>query len=121
MIAGHHGATFQVIARSRKDRRGALERSCARGIRSLSLGDGVGGAKEEPGLTTWYLGGGNEPFTPMLGFQTSIAAAAIPPWHELINGPADAKLDTLRHADVLDQGLIDRAAVHTPNALAQIL
>ncbi len=95
VIARHRGATFQVIARSRTDRRGALERSCARGIRSLSLGDGVGGAKEESGLTTWYLGGGNEPFTPMLGFQTSIAAAAIPPWHELINGPADAKLDTL--------------------------
>jgi N-acyl-D-amino-acid deacylase len=95
VIARHRGATFQVIARSSKDRRGALERSCARGIRSLSLGDGVGGAKEERGLTTWYLGGGNEPFTPVLGFQTSIAAAAIPPWHDLINGPPETKLETL--------------------------
>jgi N-acyl-D-aspartate/D-glutamate deacylase len=95
VLARHPGATFQVIARSPENRRGALEAACGRGIRSLSLGDGVGGAKVEPGLTTWYLGGGNEPFTPMLGFQTSIATAAIPPWHELVNGPADAKLAML--------------------------
>ncbi len=31
----------------------------------------------------------------MLGFQTSIATAAIPPWHEMVNGPADHKLATL--------------------------
>ena len=84
-----------MIARKQHDRRDALERSCGRGIRSLSLGDGVGGGKVEEGLTTWYLGGGNEPFSPMLGFQTSIATAAIPPWHEMVNGPADAKLATL--------------------------
>ena len=95
VIARHPGATFQVIARKQRDRRDALERSCGRGIRSLSLGDGVGGGKVEEGLTTWYLGGGNEPFTPMLGFQTSIATAAIPPWHEMVNGPADAKLAAL--------------------------
>jgi N-acyl-D-aspartate/D-glutamate deacylase len=95
VVARHPSATFQVIARSPADRRGALEKACARGIKSLSLGDGVGGAKVEPGLTTWYLGGGNAPFTPMLGFQTSIATAAIPPWHEMINGPADDKLATL--------------------------
>jgi N-acyl-D-aspartate/D-glutamate deacylase len=95
VIARHRGATFQVIARKQHDRRDALERSCGRGIRSLSLGDGVGGGKVEEGLTTWYLGGGNEPFSPMLGFQTSIATAAIPPWHEMVNGPADAKLATL--------------------------
>jgi N-acyl-D-aspartate/D-glutamate deacylase len=99
VIARHRGATFQVIARAAADRRSALEKSCARGIRSLSLGDGVGGAKVEPGLTTWYLGGGNAPFTPMLGFQTSIATAAIPPWHEMINGPPDAKLATLADPD----------------------
>jgi N-acyl-D-amino-acid deacylase len=95
VVARHRRATFQVIARKRQDRRDALERSCGRGIRSLSLGDGVGGGKVEEGLTTWYLGGGNEPFTPMLGFQTSIATAAIPPWHEMVNGPAEAKLATL--------------------------
>jgi N-acyl-D-amino-acid deacylase len=95
VITRHAGATFQVIARKQRDRRDALERSCGRGIRSLSLGDGVGGGKVEEGLTTWYLGGGNEPFSPMLGFQTSIATAAIPPWHEMVNGPADAKLATL--------------------------
>jgi N-acyl-D-aspartate/D-glutamate deacylase len=95
VITRHPGATFQVIARKQRDRRDALERSCARSIKSLSLGDGVGGGKVEEGLTTWYLGGGNEPFTPMLGFQTSIATAAIPPWHDLVNGPADAKLATL--------------------------
>jgi N-acyl-D-aspartate/D-glutamate deacylase len=95
VIARHPGATFQVIARKRRDRRDALERSCGRGIKSLSLGDGVGGGKVEEGLTTWYLGGGNEPFTPMLGFQTSIATAAIPPWHDVVNGPAEAKLAML--------------------------
>ncbi len=64
VIARHPGATFQVIARKQHDRRDALGRSCGRGIRSLSLGDGVGGGKVEEGLTTWYLGGGNEPFQP---------------------------------------------------------
>jgi len=95
VIARHPGATFQVIARPQHDRRDALGRSCGRGIRSLSLGDGVGGGKVEEGLTTWYLGGGNEPFQPMLGFQTSIATAAIPPWHDMVNGPAEAKTATL--------------------------
>jgi N-acyl-D-aspartate/D-glutamate deacylase len=99
VIARHPGATFQLIARKQHDRRDALERSCGRGIRSLSLGDGVGGGKVEEGLTPWYLGGGNEPFTPMLGFQTSIATAAIPPWHEMVNGPAEAKLETLADPD----------------------
>ncbi len=100
VIARHPGATFQVIARKRRDRRDALENARAvAGIKSLSLGDGVGGGKVEEGLTTWYLGGGNEPFTPMLGFQTSIATAAIPPWHDVVNGPADAKLATLADPD----------------------
>jgi N-acyl-D-amino-acid deacylase len=95
VIARHRGATFQVIARKQHERRDALERACSRGIRCLSLGDGVGGGKVEAGLTTWYLGGGNQPFSPMLGFQTSIATAAIPPWHDAVNGPADAKVATL--------------------------
>ncbi|MCB0994893.1 MAG: amidohydrolase family protein [Acidimicrobiales bacterium] len=94
-LARHSRATFQVIARSAADRRRALEHACSRGLKCLSLGDGTGGAKVEPGLDTWYLGGGNQPFTPMLGFEASIATAAIPPWHELVNGPADTKLTTL--------------------------
>ena len=94
-IARYPHATFQVIARAASDRRPALEKACARGIRCLSLGDGVGGAKKEEGLDIWHLGGGNQPFTPMLGFEASIAAAAVPPWHEMINGPADDKLRKL--------------------------
>src|SRR4051794_10622790 len=95
VIARHSGATFQVIARKQHDRRDALGRSCARGIRSLSLGDGVGGGKVEEGLTTWSLGGGNDPFQPMPGFQTSTPPAATPPWHDMVNGPAEAKTTTL--------------------------
>ncbi len=95
VIARYPHATFQVIARAATDRRRALEKACARGIRCLSLGDGVGGAKKEEGLEIWHLGGGNQPFQPMLGFEASIAAAAVPPWHEMINGPADDKLRKL--------------------------
>jgi N-acyl-D-amino-acid deacylase len=95
VIARYPHATFQVIARAATDRRRALEKACARGIRCLSLGDGVGGAKKEEGLDIWHLGGGNQPFQPMLGFEASIAAAAVPPWHEMINGPADDKLRKL--------------------------
>lgn len=95
VIARHPGATFQIIARGASDRRRALEKACERKIGCLSLGDGTGGAKVEPGLATWYLGGGNQPFTPMLGFEASIATAAVPPWHELVNGPPDVKTATL--------------------------
>lgn len=119
VIARHRGATFQVIARAARDRRPALEKACVRGVKALSLGDGVGGAKVEEGLTTWYLGGGNEPFTPMLGFQGSIATAAIPPWHEMVNGPADAQLTTLadpewraRARDAWDHPLPEQNAFH---------
>ncbi len=94
-IARHPHAGFQVIARGADDRRNALAMACGRGVRALSLGDGTGGAKVEEGLDTWYLGGGNQPFQPMLGFEMSIAAAAVPPWHEMINGPVEDKLDAL--------------------------
>jgi N-acyl-D-aspartate/D-glutamate deacylase len=127
VVARHRRATFQVIARKKHDRRDALERSCSRGIRSLSLGDGVGGGKVEEGLATWYLGGGNEPFTPMLGFQTSIATAAIPPWHEMVNGPAEAKLATLmdpewraRARAAWDDPLPEQNAFHR-DALDQVI
>ena len=36
----------------------------------------------------------------MLGFEASIAAAAVPPWHEMINGPADDKLAQARRPRV---------------------
>jgi N-acyl-D-aspartate/D-glutamate deacylase len=91
VLARFPHATFQVIARDAGDRRRALEKAVARGIRCMSLGDGTGGAKHEEGLEVWFLGGGSEPFTPMLGFDSSIAAAAVPAWHELINGPAERK------------------------------
>lgn len=95
VLARHPHATFQVIARDATDRRNALERAVERGIRCLSSGDGTGGAKFEAGLDVWFLGGGAQPFTPVLGFESSIATAAVPAWHELVNGPADRKLALL--------------------------
>jgi N-acyl-D-aspartate/D-glutamate deacylase len=91
VLTRHPHATFQVIARDAVDRRRALELAVAKGIRCLSSGDGTGGAQFEEGLDVWFLGGGAQPFTPVLGFESSIASAAVPAWHELINGPPDRK------------------------------
>ena len=90
VLARRPHATLQLIARASEDRRPVLERAVARGVRCLSLGDGVGGVTDTD-LPVHRLGGGAEPFMPRLGFESSIAAAAVPAWHELINGPADDK------------------------------
>ncbi len=69
VLARHPHATLQVIARGATDRRRVLEKSCTRGVRCLSLGDGVGGVTDtEPRCPA--LGGGDEPFSPLLGFES---------------------------------------------------
>jgi N-acyl-D-amino-acid deacylase len=90
VLARYPHATLQLIARAPEDRRPVLERAVACGLRCLSLGDGVGGVTDTD-LPVYRLGGGAEPFMPRLGFESSIAAAAVPAWHELINGPAEDK------------------------------
>jgi N-acyl-D-aspartate/D-glutamate deacylase len=92
----HPHATLQVIARDRDERHHVLHKATGRGIRCLSLGDGTTSlTPEEEGIELWHLGGGNEPTMPSLGFESSIATAAVPAWHELVNGPADDKLPLL--------------------------
>src|SRR5262245_16269069 len=98
VLARHPNATLQLIARNAEDRRPVLEQSVARGVRCLSLGDGVGGVTDTD-LLVYRLGGGAEPFMPRLGFESSIAAAAVPAWHEMINGPADSKLQLLADSE----------------------
>ena len=94
VLARHRHATLQVIARGATDRRRVLEKSLARGVPVMSLGDGVGGITDTD-LPVYRLGGGAEPFSPRLGFESTIAAAAVPAWHEMINGPAENKLGLL--------------------------
>jgi N-acyl-D-amino-acid deacylase len=94
VLARHRHATLQVIARGATDRRRVLEKSLARGVPVMSLGDGVGGVTDTD-LPVYRLGGGAEPFSPRLGFESTIAAAAVPAWHEMINGPAENKLRLL--------------------------
>jgi len=45
------------------------------------------------------MGGGNQPTTPRLGFDTSIGTAAVTAWHQMVNGPAERKLPLLHDAD----------------------
>ena len=100
VLARHPHASFQVLARSHEDRRRVLEKAHVRGVRAMSLGDGTGGVIREEGLTVWRLAGGNEPFQPRMGFDSTIAAAAVPAWHELINlCPHEDKLRRLADAD----------------------
>ena len=94
VLSKYPHASLQLIARSAEDRRPVLERSLAHGVRVLSLGDGVGGVTDTD-LPVYRLGGGTEPFMPRLGFESTIAAAAVPAWHEMINGPAADKLRLL--------------------------
>ncbi len=98
VLARHPHATLQVIARGATDRRRVLEKCLARGVRVMSLGDGVGGVTDTD-LPVYRLGGGAEPFSPRLGFESTIAAAAVPAWHEMINGPADDKPRLLADPD----------------------
>ena len=96
VLARHPHASFQVIARNADERRRVLEMGDARDVRCMSLGDGTGGIVREEGLSVWRLGGANEPFQPRMGFDSTIAAAAVTAWHELINlCPPDEKAGRL--------------------------
>ena len=70
-------------------------KATAAGVPVLSLGDGTGGGRDDGIDGVTHLGGGGEPSMPRLGFESSIGTAAVPAWHELINGPADRKLALL--------------------------
>lgn len=90
VLAAHPGALLQTIIRDDDLRERIHARSHAAGVPVLSLGDGTGRGRDgEPGVV--YLGGGGVPAQPRLGFESSIATAAVPAWHEMVNGPADRK------------------------------
>lgn len=96
VLARYPHASFQVLARSAEDRRRVLEKAHVRDVRAMSLGDGTGGIIKEEGLKVWRLAGGNQPFQPRMGFDSTIAAAGVPAWHELINQcPTEDKLKRL--------------------------
>ncbi len=98
VLARYPGAILQTIIRDDGQRRSVHTRAAAAGVPILSLGDGTGGGRDDEGLGVTYLGGGGEPSQPRLGFEASIATAAIPAWHELVNGPAERKLGLLADA-----------------------
>ena len=90
VLAEYPGARFQTITRDDALRTHVHALAHAAGVGVLSLGDGTGKGRDgEPGVV--YLGGGGAPAQPRLGFESSIGTAAVPAWHELVNGPADRK------------------------------
>jgi N-acyl-D-aspartate/D-glutamate deacylase len=99
VLARYPGAILQTIIRDAAQRRRVHTKAASLGVRILSLGDGTGGGRDDEGLDVTYLGGGGEPSMPRLGFEASIATAAVPAWHELVNGPSDRKLTLLADAD----------------------
>ncbi len=95
VLARYPGAILQTIIRDDAQRMHVHRKAAAAGVRVLSLGDGTGGGRDDGIAGVTHLGGGGEPSTPRLGFESSIATAAIPTWHDMINGPADRKLALL--------------------------
>ena len=90
VLGEYPGAILQTITRDDTLRAHVHGLAHAAGVRVLSLGDGTGKGRDgEPGVT--YLGGGGSPAQPRLGFESSIGTAAVPAWHELVNGAADRK------------------------------
>jgi N-acyl-D-amino-acid deacylase len=95
VLARYAGSIVQTIVRDPAQRHHVHAKAAAHGLRILSLGDGTGGGRERETFDVMFLGGGNEPSRPRLGFESSIATAAIPSWHEMVNGPVDRKLAML--------------------------
>ena len=90
VLAAHPGALLQTIIRDDDQRAHVHSRAHRAGVGVLSLGDGTGRGRDgEPGVV--YLGGGGVPAQPRLGFESSIATAAVTAWHEMVNGPAERK------------------------------
>ena len=98
VLARYPGAILQTIIRDDAQRTHVHRKAAAAGVPVLSLGDGTGGGRDDGIAGVTHLGGGGEPSTPRLGFESSIATAAIPTWHDMINGPADRKLALLADA-----------------------
>jgi N-acyl-D-amino-acid deacylase len=99
VLSRYPGAIVQTIIRDAGQRHHVHSKAAEHGLRILSLGDGTGGGREREAYDVMFLGGGNEPSRPRLGFESSIATAAIPSWHEMVNGPADRKLAMLADPD----------------------
>ena len=103
VLARHPRASLQLIARETADARRMCELAGPRGIRILRL---TGSFDEHgadlleriaaEGWDVWRMGGGNQPSTPRLGFDTSIGTAAVTAWHQMVNGPAEHKPALLR-------------------------
>ncbi len=98
VLARYRGAILQTIIRDDTMRRHVHHKATAAGVPVLSLGDGTGGGRDDGIAGVVHLGGGGAPSRPRLGFESSIATAAIPAWHEMVNGPADRKLALLADA-----------------------
>ena len=98
VLARYPGALLQTIIRDDELRVHVHGRAKAAGVGVLSLGDGTGRGRDgEDGVV--YLGGGGEPARPRLGFESSIGTAAVPAWHELVNGPAGRKVTLLADSE----------------------
>jgi N-acyl-D-aspartate/D-glutamate deacylase len=95
VLAAHPGSILQTIIRDETQRLHVHRRARALGVPILSLGDGTGGGRDDGIDGVVHLGGGGEPTQPRLGFEASIATAAVPAWHHLVNGPAEQKLALL--------------------------
>jgi N-acyl-D-amino-acid deacylase len=94
-LARYPGAILQTITRDTAQRMHVHGKATAAGVRVLSLGDGTGGGRDDGIAGVTHLGGGGEPSMPRLGFESNIGTAAVPTWHEMINGAADRKLALL--------------------------
>jgi N-acyl-D-amino-acid deacylase len=79
VLAAHRGSILQTIIRDDAQRHHVHRRARAAGVPVLSLGDGTGGGRDDGIDGVVHLGGGGEPSRPRLGFEASIATAAIPP------------------------------------------
>jgi N-acyl-D-amino-acid deacylase len=95
VLARYRGTMLQTIIRDDEQRRHVHRVALDAGVPVLSLGDGTGGGRDDQISGITYLGGGGEPTQPRLGFESSIATAAVTAWHELVNGPAERKLALL--------------------------
>jgi len=106
VLARYRRASLQLIARETADARRMCELAGPRGIRILRL---TGSFEEHgaellelisaQGWDVWRMGGGNQPTTPRLGFDTSIGTAAVTAWHQMVNGPTERKVPLLEDAD----------------------
>ena len=106
VLAQFPRTSLQLIARETADARRMCELAGPKRIRILRLT----GSFEEHGADlieliaaqrwdVWRMGGGNQPTTPRLGFDTSIGTAAVTAWHQMVNGPTENKLPLLHDAD----------------------